>query len=151
MNLTNTQANFCRLTGITEEQYQTILFEYGCLYAETYWKNTLLQNSQKLSKIMLSLSQFWNWWQIQWNIRTQEAFGVVGIDETESVLSETEQCALIESFKDTHNLKTFTYIYPNQWVFKAFKEKLDGNKTINQSASVRIRRTNRNIYTKIKS
>lgn len=144
MKINNTQYNFCRLTGITEETYQINLFESGCLYAENYWKNLLPEiEKQKTVKIMLSLTEYWSWWKTQWNIRTQEAFGITDIKEEEKKLYSFEIEALIEAFYDTHCENSYTYIYPNGLVMKALKQKIYGNRTISPKPKT-IKRLERN-------
>jgi hypothetical protein len=128
MKPTITQYNFCHLTGITQEQYQTALFETGYLYAELYWSKNLPSNWQKLARIMRETKEYWKWWTTQWNIRTQEAFGIVGINENEKQISMDESDALFEAFMESHNLKSYEFIYPNKLVFIAFKEKLHENR-----------------------
>lgn len=94
----STQSNFCRLTGITEEQYQTALFETGCLYAELYWSKNLPNGWQMFAKVMRETKEYWKWWSTQWNIRTKEAFGIVGINENEKQISIDESDAFVKIY-----------------------------------------------------
>lgn len=149
--ITTTQINFCRLAEITEEQYQTFLFETGYRYTEWYWFENLPHNWQMLSKVMRETKEYWFWWATQWNIRTQEAFGVVGINENEKQISTDESDALLEAFLDSHKLKSFEWIYPNKLVFMAFNQKLYENRRINNNQALdRNRRKTRSTYTTIK-
>lgn len=145
-----TQYNFCNLTGITEDQYQAALFETGYLYAELYWSKNLPNGWQILAKVMRYTKEYWKWWCVQWDIRTQEAFSVVGISENEKKISIYESDALFDAFIDSHQLNSFDRIYPNKLVFMAINKKLyENKKTINNQAPVRARRRARSLYTTI--
>ncbi|TWP30539.1 hypothetical protein ETU09_00630 [Apibacter muscae] len=126
--MTTTQFNFCRLTGIPEEIYQTILFECGYLYAENYCKHLPEGHKENHIRSLRSLSEYWNWWKTQWNIRTQEAFGITGIKQNESNLRPFEIEVLKEAFYDTHCENSYQNIYPNNLVMKALREKIYGNR-----------------------
>ncbi|TWP31259.1 hypothetical protein ETU08_01905 [Apibacter muscae] len=126
--MTTTQSNFCRLTGMPEEIYQTILFECGCEFAENYCKYLPEEARENHIRVMLSLSQYWNWWKTQWNIRTQEAFGLTGIKENEPQLCPFEIEALKEAFYDTHCENSYRNIYPNNLVMKVLRQKIYGSR-----------------------
>lgn len=127
----NTQTNFCRLTGITQEEYQNVLFESGYLYADSYWSKHLSDDWITFSKVMRETKEYWKWWATQWNIRTQEAFGVAGINENEKQISMEKSNALIEAFIETHSENSYENIYPNNLVMKSLKQKIYGsNKTL---------------------
>jgi hypothetical protein len=132
MKPTSTQINFCRLTGMSEEVYQTTLFECGYLYAKLYWLKKTLNNWQILAKTMRETKEYWSWWSTQWNIRTQEAFGICGIKENEVKLHSFEIDALKEAFYDTHCENSYLSIKPNNLVIKALKQKIygSGNNTL---------------------
>lgn len=117
----NTQTNFCRLTGITQEEYQNVLFESGYLYADSYWSKHLSDDWITFSKVMRETKEYWKWWATQWNIRTQEAFGVAGINENEKQISMEKSNALIEAFIETHSENSYENIYPNNLVMKSLK------------------------------
>jgi len=112
------------LTGMSNDKYQTMLFEQGCAYAERYF--TYCGNAGKaLAQVMLSYcSFFWKWWAVQWNIRTQEAFNSVAVNENEGYIEPTAKEALLDAFYSAHDIEAYIHVYPNRVVFKQFNEKL---------------------------
>lgn len=129
MKPTHTQINFCRLTKTSQEDYQTNLFETGCEFAENLGYTCPQKYKEEYIQILLSLPQYWKWWSTQWNIRTQEAFGVVGISENETHINSLEIDALNEAFASAHSLSSYQHIYPNNLVMKALKEKIQTHET----------------------
>ncbi|TWP23501.1 hypothetical protein ETU10_07195 [Apibacter muscae] len=126
--MTATQINFCRLTRTTEEEYQTILFNSGCLFAEWYWTNGLPISWKEKAQRMMQTKEYWRWWETMWNIKTQEAFGLVAIQENENIISQLEKKALLEAFVETHQLERFKHLYPDKLTFMAMDKKLNHGK-----------------------
>jgi len=121
--ITDTQQNFCRLTGMSADKYQNLLFEQGCTYVEWYF--TYCGNAGKaLAQVMLYCSCFWKWWATQWNIRTQEAFNSVAVKEDEQYIEPTAVAALLDAFYNAHDMEAYIHVYPNRVVFKQFNEKI---------------------------
>ena len=123
--ITDTQTNFCRLTGMSADKYQNLLFEQGCAYAEWYFAYCGRNVGKALAQVMLSYcSCFWKWWAVQWNICTQEAFNSVAVKEDELYIEPSAKEALLDAFYSAHDMEAYIHVYPNRVVFKQFNEKL---------------------------
>ncbi len=120
------QYNFCRLTGLKREEYQQILFECGCNYAEEYSRKIVPSEWKALFGEMLQLSAYWDWWKELWMYKTLEAFKIAGIEENSENITPTDSLFLLEAFYDFNS----SPVRPNLSVLQALKEKIYKNEKL---------------------